>query len=159
MSAVQMSFRGGERLRAYLAAAQSSAASARSVRVGFLEGATYPATQGANGRPRPRLNVAQVAFWNEFGTLRAPARPFFRQTIARESPGWGGKLGKFLRASHLDTGVALRALGTDVKDAIVQTIDAWPADNAPSTARRKGFNHGLVHTAHMMRSVDFEVLR
>jgi hypothetical protein len=42
--------------------------------VGFLEGEVYP-----DGTP-----VAQVAYWNEFGTSTAPARSFFRTMVTAQ---------------------------------------------------------------------------
>lgn len=159
MSAVELAFKGGARMKAYLAAMQAAVGGASGVRVGFLEGADYPATSGASGAPRPTLHVAQVAFWNEFGTARAPARPFFRGMISRESPGWGEQLGANLRAARYDSATALAAMGLSIKDALTTSIVAWPADNAPSTVRRKGFNKGLIDRGVMQRSTDFEVLR
>lgn len=153
MSAVNLKVNGGERMKRYLAAVQEAVGGARAVRVGFLEDATYPAQP-----KQPTLHVAQVAFWNEFGTSRAPARPFFRGMISRELGDWGDKLGKFLKASDFDSDTALRALGTDVKDALTQSIARWPADNAPSTVARKGFNKGLVDKGIMQDRTDYEVV-
>jgi len=155
MSAVNLTVKGGERMKRYLAAVQEAVGAARGVRVGFLENATYPPETAQRG---PTLHVAQVAFWNEFGTSRAPARPFFRGMIDRELGDWGDKLGKFLKASDFNSDTALGLLGTDVKDALTQEIARWPADNAPSTVARKGFNKGLVDKGVMQRSTDFEVL-
>jgi hypothetical protein len=159
MSAVQMGFKGGLRMNAYLAALQAAVGGAGGVRVGFLENATYPGTPSASGKPRPRLHIATVAFWNEFGTRYAKARPFFRQMIARESPTWGEKLGQNLRAARFDSATALQAMGIEIKDALVTSIVGWPADNAPSTAARKGFNKGLIDKGSMQRAPDFEVLK
>ncbi len=117
------------------------------LKVGFLRGADY-----ATG-----LHVAQVAFWNEYGTSRAPARPFMRQTVSANSSAWGDHLGKFLKANDYRANHSLGLLGHEVKDDITESIQAWPADNAPLTVKKKGFNHGLIDTGTMMRSVDFEV--
>lgn len=43
------------------------------LKAGILEGATTP-----NG-----MNIAQYAFWNEFGTKFSPARPFMRQSVTK----------------------------------------------------------------------------
>ncbi len=117
------------------------------LKAGFLANADYP----------DGLHVAQVAFWNEFGTSRAPARPFFRQTIRRHSRDWGGNLGKSLASNGFDKDKSLALLGTEIKDEITESIASWPADNAPSTIRRKGFDHGLISSSLMQNSVDFEV--
>lgn len=158
MSAVQMEFNGGARMKAYLGALAAAVGGATGVRVGFLENATYPATRGPNGKPRPALHIATVAFWNEFGTSRAPARPFFRQMISKKSPAWGDELGQNLRAAQFDAAAALQAMGIEIKDDLVSEIVGWPADNAPSTVARKGFNKGLIDKGSMQRAPDFEVL-
>jgi hypothetical protein len=123
------------------------------VRIGFLEKSTYPATPSG-----PMLHVAQVAFWNEFGTSRAPARPYFRGMIRRDQDNWGVKLGRYLRASDFESDRAFALLGLDVKDSLTNSIASWPADNAPSTIARKGFDHGLVDKGIMQRATDYEVL-
>lgn len=124
------------------------------LRVGFLEGATYPATKS-----KPGLHVAQVAFWNEFGTSRAPPRPFFRTTIAKESATWGDNLGKAVVFYKYDGELALRAVGQAMRDDVEASIQRWTTPpNAPSTIARKGFDKPLIHTAVMLRSPDFEVV-
>ena len=149
-----MELKGGERFKAQLRQLATNLQTARGVRIGFLEGATYPATPGKSS-----LNVATVAFWNEFGTSRAPARPFFRGMIRRQQEGWGAQLARFLRSTKLDAAKALSLLGLTIKEELTDSIATWPADNAPSTVRRKGFNHGLVDKGVMQRSTDFEVVR
>lgn len=124
------------------------------LRVGFLEGATYP-----GGKGKPALHVAQVAFWNEFGTVRAPARPFFRTTIAKESGTWGENLGKAVVAYDYDGELALRAVGQAMRDDVEASIQRWTTPpNAPSTIARKGHGKPLIDTAVMVRSPDFEVV-
>lgn len=123
------------------------------VKVGFLEGATYPG-EGENAG----LPVATVAFWNEFGTVKAPPRPFFRGAIALHSPEWGGQLGDALKASDMDGRAALGLMGTIIKDQVVQSIvDTNSPPLAPSTIARKGFDKPLIDTGVMQRSVDFVV--
>ena len=84
MSAVQLKVKGGDKMKAYLGALSNLVGSATAVRVGFLESERYPASA-----QQASLHVAQVAFWNEFGTITAPARPFFRQTIKGHQDHWG----------------------------------------------------------------------
>lgn len=123
------------------------------VRVGFLESATYPA--GASGKS---LHVAQVAFWNQYGTTRAPARPFFTDMIERKSPRWGVSLGNILRKNHYDGEKALALMGEGIKGQLQQSINDWSEPpNSPRTIARKGFNKPLIHTAVMLRSVDYQV--
>lgn len=118
------------------------------LRVGFLEGSKDP-TGLAN---------AQKAFWNEFGTVRIPARPFFRTTIARESPTWGAKLAAALKATNYDGEKALALLGQSMRDDVESSIAQWDSPgNAESTIARKGFDDPLIEKGDMQRAVDYKV--
>lgn len=62
--------RGGSKFRSALRNAVSKAAGG-AVRVGILETQTYPAKDGKGD-----VSVAQVAYWNEYGTANIPALLF-----------------------------------------------------------------------------------
>lgn len=142
------SLSGGAKLNAHLAGLAEKLAAGKTLRVGFLETAKYP----------DGTNVAQVAFWNEYGTKNAPPRPFFRQTIAAKSSGWGSALGKNLTATRYDTDKAMALVGTGIKDQITRSIVEFQSPgNAPSTIAAKGFDKPLIHSGDMSRSVDFDV--
>ena len=143
---------GGHKLEIALQSLAAKINNASELKVGFLEGVRYPAT--ASGKS---VSVAQVAFWNEFGTKRAPARPFFRNTVAEQSAKWGRGLAKLVVQTNYDGEKSLTLLGTEMKNDIVTSIVRWPADNAPSTVSRKGFNKGLIDTGVMQRNVDYKV--
>ena len=148
------SVKGGKKLTLALKSIEQKITNAGMLRMGFLEGATYPATKKGGALP-----VAQVAFWNEFGTVRIPARPAFRTTIKKQSPAWGDKLGKAIKATHYDGRKALALLGQSMRDDLENAIATWATPgNAPSTIARKGFDKPLVHTGVMQRAPDFEVL-
>lgn len=151
MARVDVTISGGDKLGPKLRELAAKLTKGE-VRVGFLEKATYPSAPG-----KSTLHVAQVAFWNEFGTTRAPARPFFRNTVSAKSPAWGEDMAKIAKAVGLDTVKILRLMGERIKDQLVTAITEWPADNAPSTEAAKGFNKGLIHTTTMQRAVDYEV--
>jgi hypothetical protein len=104
------------------------------------------------------LSVAQVAFWNEFGTTRAKPRPFFRSAIRRHSGEWGGKLARYLKGAKYDSAVALSKLGLLISEQIVDSIESWPADNAPLTAFIKQFNKSLQDRRTMKDAVNYEVV-
>lgn len=147
-------FTGGDRLKAVLNRLGVQATKASNVRIGFLEGSTYPSA----GPGSPVLPVATVAFWNEFGTSTAPPRPFFRDMISQKSPGWGASMAKIAKSQGPDAEKILTAMGRGIQGQLQQSINAFstPA-NAPSTIARKGFNKPLIETAVMLHSVDFEV--
>jgi hypothetical protein len=144
---------GGKKLTLALASIEQKITRAGVLRMGFLEGATYPA--GPNGEA---LSIAQVAFWNEYGTIRAPARPAFRTTIAKQSPTWADKLGKAVKYYNYDGVKALSALGQSMRDDLENEVAQWTTPpNAPSTIARKGFDKPLVDKGLMQRAPDYEV--
>lgn len=119
-----------------------------SVSIGYLENATYP-----DGTP-----VAAVAYWNEYGKPGQPARPSFRQMIAKESPGWPAKMAALAKATDYDGDKVLGAMGADIKGALQQSInDLQTPALAQSTIDAKGFAKPLIHTSHMVNSVDYKV--
>ena len=123
------------------------------VAVGFMEGATYP-----DGTP-----VAAVAFWNEFGhagPFPAPPRPFFRNMIAAESPGWPKKMAALAKATDYDGDKVLALMGEDIKGALQQSINDFQTPGlAPSTIEEKGFAKPLIDTSHMLNSIAYEVTK
>jgi hypothetical protein len=144
---------GGKKLTLALKSIEQKITNGGVLRVGFLEGARYPTGKKGDG-----LNIAQVAFWNEFGTVRIPARPFFRTTIAKQSKTWGDKLGLAVKATNYDGQKALGLLGQSMRDDVESAIAQWTTPgNAPSTISRKGFDKPLVDSGDMQRAVDYEV--
>lgn len=94
---------------------------------------------GAGTQP----TVAQVAAWNEFGTVNAPARPYMRSAIdvnrsrliLRNAKEFGRVLDGTSTARH-----ALDRLGFYVQTIIqarIQTAVQWAEPNAPSTRAGK----------------------
>lgn len=141
---------GGDRLAFALAriAYQLGGSAGATLRVGFLEGATYP-----NGTP-----VAAVAAWNEYGTRTIPARPFFRNMIAAKSKEWPDGIATQLRLTRYDVALTLQRTGAAIRGQLQLSIRSTNTPpNAPSTIAKKGFNNPLIDTGHMLNSVDYEV--
>jgi hypothetical protein len=175
-----VTIKGGKGLQKYLFEVAQKLGTGGVVRVGFLEGTTYPAearkaldARDKQGRaikinPKARaklvktiaspLNVATVAFWNNFGTSRVKARPFFSNMIAEKSPAWGRKLGNVAKATGYDTKLTLQRMGEGIQGQLVKYIVDWPADNAERTVELKGFNKGLIDQGIMQRSTGYEVV-
>ena len=105
--------RGGDKFRQRLAELAKQAATAK-VRVGIIEQANYDGSDGES--------VAQVAFWNEYGTARTPARPFFRNTIAERKTEWARLAGKFMQANGGNVRQSLSDLGEIAVGDIKETI-------------------------------------
>lgn len=107
-----MALKGGDKLQAMLIQVADKIAQGEVLRVGFLETATYPTGE----------KVAQVAFWNEYGTKTAPARPFFRNMIAAKKGAWGDDLHKVLKASGYDVKLSLERMGMRISEQLRQSI-------------------------------------
>jgi hypothetical protein len=186
-------FSGGAALEAKLREIAEKAGAPKTVRVGFLEDATYP-----DGTP-----VALIAATNEYGgtvtvpahettinrsvradgtfnkngqfvkadkanfstthhveeyTIDIPARPFFRGMIQKRKGEWPSDLGKIIKASDYDSGVALERMGKRIEEQLQDSIREFSdPENAKSTVAKKGFNKPLVESSHMLNSVDSEV--
>ena len=150
MSRTRVTITGGERAARELGRIAAQIGTGDVLRVGFLESATYPTEEV--------LQVAQVAFWNEFGTATAPARPFFRTMIDKRSPKWGAVLSANLQANGYDLPKALAVLGELIKDQLTQSIVEFDTPgNAPATIARKGFDKPLIDTGTMQRQTGYEV--
>ena len=101
--------RGGDKFRQRLAELAAQAQTAK-VRVGIIEQANYDGSDGES--------VAQVAFWNEYGTATIPPRPFFRNTKTE----WARLAGKFMQANGGDVRQSLSELGEIAVGDIKETI-------------------------------------
>lgn len=144
--------RGGENVRRYLEHVADRVSRPATLRVGFLENATYP-----DGKP-----VAMIAAIQEFGAPRAniPARPFFRNMIAKKSKEWPSAVAGLLAANDFDLEGALDQAGFAIAGQLRQSIQQTNAPPlAQSTIDRKGHSKPLVDTGHMLNSVDHEVVR
>ena len=115
------------------------------LKVGILNGATY---QGEGNKSQAGQKVAEVAYWNEYGTKNAPARPFFRNSIENKKNEWVQLIeSEVKRGQSLEQ--AFNAVGdnitADIMDTIKQGID--PALSEATLANR--FYKG--HTVHKWR--------
>lgn len=103
---------------------QKTANTSPNVKAGFLEDKEYP----------DGTNVATVAYWNEFGTKSSPARPFMRNTIAKNQGEWGKDFGEVLKALNGDIAGALRVMGQEIEGQIREEITSGDfAENSITT--------------------------
>lgn len=68
---------------------------------------------------------AQIAYWNEFGhggRFPAPARPFFRTMVAKDSPSWPNLMASHLKASQMDGEKTLSFMGEHIDGELKQSI-------------------------------------
>lgn len=121
-----------------------------SLKVGFLEGATYP----------DGTSVPLVAAVNEFGRpdIGQPPRPYFRNAIRKNSAKWAKAGGAILKSTNGNVEKTLMLLGEGIKGDIVQSInDLVSPPLKQSTIDRKGFSKPLIDTSVMINSVDYVV--
>ncbi len=154
MATSRVGISGGDKLRKVLAEIADKVGRTVTVSVGFQDGATYPTESGGNP-----VYVAQVAFWNEYGTSRAPARPFFRTMIAQKSPKWADNIARVAKLNNYDMVKTMNIVGVAITDQLRDSIinGGWEG-NAASTIARKGFDKPLQDTEQMVRHITHEVV-
>lgn len=115
--------------------------------VGFFESATYN-----NG-----IKVAQVAYWNEYGTSTIPPRPFFRNAIKEKSKEWLNLI-QSTQLKTKDMGETLAIVGTESSSDISDSITNLSSPpNAKSTIAQKGSSNPLIDTGFMRDSVTYRL--
>lgn len=84
------------------------------LKVGFLEGSTYP-----DGTP-----TATVAAIQNFGAPARgiPPRPFFTNMIKEKSPRWASALAALLKRNNWDVEKTLNQMGAGIKGQLQQSI-------------------------------------
>lgn len=122
-----------------------------SAKIGVLQGAkAYP--EGTS--------QAEVAFYNEFGTSKIPARPFLRPTADSNRKKYTVGLAKVLKNLPRDATIkqALEKVAMIAQADVRATITKLRTPpNAPSTIAQKGSSNPLIDTGAMRRSIDYEV--
>lgn len=118
---------------------------------GFYKGAKYE-----DGTP-----VAQVAAWNNFGTIENGGftlpRPFFNDAIDQNMDKWAENYGKALKRTDYDVERSSKLVGEEMRADIVDSINDWTEPpNAESTIAQKGRDAPLKDTYHMMRIVGYQ---
>lgn len=142
--------KGGNKLGPALAKIERKLQSATKLRVGFLEGATYP-----DGTP-----VALIAAIHDFGAPAAgiPPRPFFRGMIKDKHSEWPRVIIAALKTSDNDMSTALNIVGEHVRGQLQDAIRNFSGvPLKPKTVARKGFDKQLINTGHMLNSVGYEI--
>ena len=141
---------GGDKLAERLREIATRLGRGGTLRVGFLEKATYP-----DGTP-----VAMVAAIQDFGApaVGIPPRPFFRNMVAAKQAGWPDAIEQNLIATDYDVDKTLARVGEGIAGQLKQSIvDTNEPPLKPATIRRKGFDKPLIDTSVMINSVDYEI--
>lgn len=172
----EINLSGGEKLERRLEAIAAKIARPFTLRVGFLEGATYP-----DGTP-----VATIAALQNFGSPggKIPARPFFTKMIEEKSGNWGEALANRLVALDWDLDKALEQMGNGIAgqlrtaivemnepanspvtallksrfpDGVYEASDVWEAYADVAAGESAPGSKPLVWSGNMLNSVDYEV--
>jgi hypothetical protein len=140
------SVEGGDKLEKYLRTLALRLGAGGEAVIGFLEGKTYDTEHGG-------LPVAQVAFWQEYGTTTIPSRPFFRNMIEDQMPTWARKLGIAARMSQYRPKQTLEIVAADIKGHLVESINLlMDPPLSLVTSEAKGFPKPLIDTGTMVDS-------
>jgi hypothetical protein len=113
--------KGGDKLEAYLNDLAKNLTAKAEVRVGFIDGATYP--DDGSGKP---VLVAMVAAIQNDGAPGAgiPKRPFFTDMVRQNSPNWGPELALVLKANGMDAAKSLALMGARIQGQLQDSIRA-----------------------------------
>lgn len=117
--------------------------------IGFFDNAKYE-----NG-----VHVASVASFQEFGTLKIPMRPFFRNAIKKNGVKWFGFF-KNQFSKNKDFELSLNQVGEIARGDIIESINNTNTPPlAESTIRRKGSSKPLIDTGLLRASVSYKVVK
>lgn len=118
------------------------------VKVGLFDDIVYD---------KKNVSVAQVGFWNEYGTKRIPSVSFLEHTLNKNKKKYVNKLAIKLGAIYSNKITVIELLkeygidhAIDIRNRI---IDVKIPENAESTVKIKGFDDRLVHTGLMRDSI------
>jgi len=151
-------WRGGSKLAEKLSAIAKRMDKNLDLQVGVFAGERYTPRHPIRGTKRKPLHVAQVAFWNEYGTKRTPPRPFLSTSVAAYKSDWAKQFAGILRQADYNTVLALTRLGYLMKQDIEQVIQEWSdPPNAKRTVAIKGFNKPLIDDGTLQRAIDFQL--
>lgn len=142
--------KGGEKVVERLKQIARSIGNGGTLRVGWLEGSTYP-----DGKP-----TAMIAAITEFGapSRGQPPRPAFRNMIADKQDEWPAAIAVLLKDNDYDAAKTLDIAGFAIAGQLKQSIvDITSPTLADSTIARKGFSKPWIESGHALQSVDHEV--
>lgn len=143
--------RGGAKFDTAISALGKKLSSARKVKVGFFEDASYP-----DGTP-----VAMIAAVQNFGapSRGIPPRPFFTAMIKDHGSEWGGDTAELMERTDGDAHQTLTLMGELIEEQLRQSVvDTNDPALKPATIKRKGFEKPLVDTGRMLGSIKSKVI-
>lgn len=106
------------------------------------------------------VDIADIAAWNELGTVRSPSRPFMRNSIDNHTDEIRAFAAAQMRRllAGTDAREVLNAMGTMQKGIMQYEItEGHFQANSASTIRRKKSDRPLVDTGRMQQSIHFVI--
>jgi hypothetical protein len=110
------------------------------------------------------INMATVAFYNEFGTKHIPARSFLRSTMFQERDKiekiMGEAVGRMINDRRRTPISVLRVAGAEIVALVTEKIArsrGWAKRNHDSTVAKKGFNYPLHETGKLKKAVSWAI--
>lgn len=115
-----------------------------------------------------QTTILEYAIYNEFGTSKMPARPFFRLAIDENEEKTKRSIRKYFNmvlAGRYKGEQALKKLGEEVRENIIKSIqeaNSWATPLSPLTLKaklRKNPNNNkiLIDDRYLIRSIRFKI--
>ncbi|MBQ7445915.1 MAG: hypothetical protein IJS71_08305 [Clostridia bacterium] len=132
-----------------------------------------PDTKGEKARPGAvhapgesrsdrRVDLLDVAMWNELGTVHSPSRPFLRMSVDENKDLITKRVAAFFKQFamlKIDVFQLLSMLGNFQKGLIQKKIrDGKFVPNSPYTIAMKGSDKPLIDTGRMRQSVHYQIM-
>ena len=122
----------------------------------------------ANGGKVSKVNMADIASFNEFGTSKGswsgkgiPARPFMRSTFDEQQEKYTLLLNRVIKhilAGNITPATALNRLGLMVKSDVQSKINNLRTPpNSQVTIDNKGSSNPLIQYGRLKQSIEYEI--
>lgn len=127
------------------------------------QGPAFPGSKRKTEKGDPtKVDLCDIAMWNELGTSKAPARPFLRMSVDENEATIKTFVTKdivdFIRG-NIDVKTLLNRLGVFQKGLIQRKIrDGKYAALSPYTIAMKGSDRPLIDTGRMRQSVHYQIM-
>lgn len=118
----------------------------------------------SGGSLKSNTDVQEYAIFNEYGTSKMPARPFFRLSVGTDKA--QNEIKEYIKKQveqviqgEITGQQAYENLGTFVVQKIKKTIMSGNfAPNDPKTVKAKGQSTPLIDTHSLFHSIDYEIV-
>lgn len=106
-------------------------------------------------------DLAQIGYYNEYGTAAAPPRPFVKASVELNQGKYEAMMAKTVsKIIKGGSGLDLESLGNEAsEDMSHYATNLKEPANAPSTIKRKGFDNPLIDTGAMVDSIAYKVAK